>query len=135
MKKVLVFGAFDGIHGGHRYFLSEAKKKGTHLTVVVAPDVAVVALKGHFPARALAERMADVEALHIADCVVAGDEEAKNWGVLKRERPAIIALGYDQHGLQEALHAARHTLPFHHLFMIDSFMGDLLHSSILQKHR
>jgi cytidyltransferase-like protein len=43
---VMVFGTFDGIHDGHRYFLNEAKKFGDKLVVAVAKDTTVKTLKG-----------------------------------------------------------------------------------------
>jgi len=134
VRKVLVFGVFDGIHDGHRYFLREAKKRGTHVTVVVAPDGAVLELKEQKPSRTLAERMRDVDALGIADRVIPGDTEANSWGVITREEPAVIVLGYDQKNLKDALMAARDMLPsIEELCEIDSFEGDRLHSSILKK--
>ena len=41
MKKVLVFGTFDGLHEGHKDFLRQAKQYGDHLTVVVGRDSTV----------------------------------------------------------------------------------------------
>ncbi len=45
-KKVLVLGAFDLIHPGHIYFLSEAKEKGNFLVVGLFDDLLVRNLKG-----------------------------------------------------------------------------------------
>ena len=43
--KVMVFGTFDRLHDGHRFFLREAEKLGTTLFIVVARDSMVVTHK------------------------------------------------------------------------------------------
>ena len=66
--KVLVFGTFDNLHEGHLYFLSEAKKRGA-LHVSVASNESVNQRKGRVPKQDVAERMAAIEALGIAESV------------------------------------------------------------------
>jgi len=44
-KVVMTFGTFDMFHPGHRYYLSEARKYGDILIVVVALDATVERLK------------------------------------------------------------------------------------------
>ncbi|MEK7084029.1 MAG: adenylyltransferase/cytidyltransferase family protein, partial [Patescibacteria group bacterium] len=56
MARVLVFGTFDGIHTGHLYFLTQAKKKGRVLTVVIARDETVKQLKQRSPRHGENER-------------------------------------------------------------------------------
>src|SRR3990167_8144697 len=95
-RKVLVFGTFDGIHDGHRFFLREAKKCGGELVVGVAKDGMVRKLKGALPDVPLPNRIRMLEAEGLADKVIPGDENIGNWEIIKRERPDVICLGYDQ---------------------------------------
>jgi len=44
-KIVLVFGTFDGLHDGHRFFLTEARKLGDRLIASVATDEIVERIK------------------------------------------------------------------------------------------
>jgi FAD synthetase len=44
-KVVMTFGTFDMFHPGHRYYLSEARKEGDVLVVIVARDITVEKLK------------------------------------------------------------------------------------------
>lgn len=100
MKKVMVFGVFDGVHEGHRAFLRAAKAHGDHLIAVVAQDHIVHNLKGHTPKYALAERVGKLLEEALADEVVPGDDIMGVYSVIKTHRPHIIALGYDQQALR-----------------------------------
>ncbi|MBI2888377.1 MAG: adenylyltransferase/cytidyltransferase family protein [Candidatus Liptonbacteria bacterium] len=100
MKKVLVFGVFDGIHEGHKQFLKQAKSCGDYLVVVVARDGAAEELKGVYPCLPIGVRMEYVRASEYADEVVMGDRKLGSYEVLKVQRPAVVALGYDQEVLK-----------------------------------
>lgn len=101
MKKVLVFGTFDGVHDGHRAFLRQAREYGDYLIAAVAQDGVVAQLKKRTPRRDLEERMGNVQDEALADRVVAGDPEIGTYDVVKRYRPDVIALGYDQAALKK----------------------------------
>lgn len=125
MFKVLCFGVFDGVHDGHRAMLQEAKtvdsrlstvvsEKDTlvtsrqssvarYLIVAIAPDRVVVSLKGEPPRYPAAQRIALVKAERIADEVILGDEDINSWNIVKKVKPSVIALGYDQHELRSSL--------------------------------
>ena len=45
LTHVMCFGTFDKLHPGHRYYLSESKKQGDYLIVVVARDQNVLKIK------------------------------------------------------------------------------------------
>lgn len=133
---VMVFGTFDGIHDGHRYFLNEAKKFGDKLIVTVAKDNTVKNLKGHFPDRPLPNRIRDLESENLADEVLAGDQEIGKWQIIERINPQIICIGYDQKDLEEALKKAiREKGLSCKIEIIKPFKGDLLHSSILKTRK
>lgn len=103
MKKVMVFGVFDGLHPGHRDFLRQAHALGDELTVVLAPDAAVGELKGKMPAHGFPERATEIAKAFPRARVVSGDAITGSWDVVLRERPDVIALGYDQAALRAAL--------------------------------
>lgn len=102
MKKVLVFGSFDLVHEGHKYFLNEAKKLGDNLVVVVARDDTIRDFKKVDPMYPEDERIRHVRELNIADEVRLGYKGNK-WKVIEEIKPQIIALGYDQDSYTEGL--------------------------------
>jgi len=99
----MVFGTFDGLHEGHRYFLSEARKLGDYLVVVVAHDRAVRELKNREPKQKMEERVAALTNAALADEVVIGDEVQGSWEVLTIHQPDVVAIGHDQHTLKKIL--------------------------------
>lgn len=108
MKKVLAFGTFDTIHPGHIFFLREAKKLGSHLTIVVARDVTVHTVKKHHPHHREQTRLRNIRKLGIADRVILGSLNNK-YEVVSHVAPQVVALGYDQKvfvaGLRKAVPA------------------------------
>ena len=95
MKKVMVFGTFDRLHPGHRFFLTEAKKLGDYLIAVVGRDSTVFQVKQHFPEQSEAERARHLAGSGIPDKVLLGSL-ANKYAIVKQEQPQLIALGYDQ---------------------------------------
>ena len=100
---VLVFGTFDLLHEGHKYFLREAKKLGGKLVVAVAPDSVVLTLKGSKPKISADMRVKNLKASFEADEVLIGDESLNSWRIVRKTSPDIIALGYDQKELKRDL--------------------------------
>jgi FAD synthetase len=95
MTRVMVFGVFDLLHPGHEAFLRQAKKLGKFLIVSVARDKNVKKVKKFLPVFDEKERMRHIKDLKIANKVIlAGDKDP--WPHIVKERPDIIALGYDQ---------------------------------------
>jgi cytidyltransferase-like protein len=93
-KKVLVGGVFNIIHDGHVFFLKKAKALGGYLIVVVAHDRTAHKTK-RYKVLDQKTRKQNIEKLGIANKVVIGD--AKDFmKVVRREKPDIIVLGYDQ---------------------------------------
>lgn len=89
-KTVLTGGTFNTIHPGHEHLLKKCKALG-YLVVVLAHD-RHNAKKNALPAET---RKKNMEKLGIADEVVIGSPDSFA-GVVKRFKPHIIALGYDQ---------------------------------------
>lgn len=103
MTKVLTFGTFDGIHEGHRAVLRQAKKLGNYLIVIVAADDTAREIKGALPKYSSAQRIEMLKKERLSDDVVLGDDILHSWKIVKKYKPDIIALGYDQDELKQAL--------------------------------
>jgi len=103
MKTVMAFGTFDVLHPGHLFYLKKARALGDRLVVVVARDKNVLALKGKRPLNTEKDRLALVKGLDLVDKAVLGDRQLRKWQVIKRERPTVIALGFDQWALIPSL--------------------------------
>jgi len=95
MKKVIAFGTFDIFHPGHENYLRQAKKLGSYLLVVVARDETVENIKGFRPKKNEKERLKNVKASKLANEVVLGNLKNKLL-IIKKYKPEVIALGYDQ---------------------------------------
>jgi FAD synthetase len=106
MKRVMVFGTFDIFHPGHRSLLLQAKKFGDYLIVVVARDKTVETIKKQKPINKETVRVKIIKDSQLADKVILGGIGDK-YAVIKKHRPDIICLGYDQKyfidGLREEL--------------------------------
>jgi FAD synthetase len=92
--RVMATGVFDLLHPGHVFFLTEAKKLGDELVVVVARDQTARRLKRepYVPEHIRREM---VESLKPVDRAVLGSATDIYETVLN-ERPNIIVLGFDQ---------------------------------------
>ena len=102
MKKVLVFGSFDLMHPGHINFLKSAKKHGDHLTVVLARDSTIKKVKGKKPRFNEKERLKHIKDIGLVEKVLLGSKKDK-LSVIKKLKPDIICLGYDQKFLVKEL--------------------------------
>lgn len=92
----MIFGVFDDIHDGHREFLKHAKRQGDYLIAVVTPDHIVHELKGHLPDKHIGDRIEYLVREGLADRIIEGDHDHGSWRVVRRHKPHVIALGYDQ---------------------------------------
>jgi len=99
--RVLAGGTFNILHPGHVFFLSEAKKLGDELIVVVASDSTVLKKKG-FLLMPAEERRLMVGSLKAVDKAVVGSG-SDFFRIVEIERPDIIALGSDQAHSEEEL--------------------------------
>ena len=113
MKKVLVFGTFDGLHEGHLDFFRQALRvaslpqgklqnfKESYLIVVVARDSTVERVKKRLPKFNEQERLKKVQECGlVAEArlgnVAAPGEKFDPYKVIEEVKPDIICLGYDQ---------------------------------------
>ena len=93
----MVFGSFDGLHPGHFNFFKQARDLASpsFLIVSVARDKNVLRIKGMLPVFNEKRRAAFLKKTKLLDRVVLGGLTNHLSHILK-ERPDIIALGYDQ---------------------------------------
>ncbi len=101
--KGLVFGVFDMLHEGHKYFLKEAASRCDELVAVVARSEIVRAMKGKEPKQSLEERMQSLEAWDRSITARAGDERQGTWKAIMEEKPHVIFVGYDQKDIAKEL--------------------------------
>ena len=100
---VLASGVFDLLHLGHVKFLEEAKKAGgenAKLIVVIARDSTVERNKGRKPVMPENQRRMLVESLKVVDEAILGLENFDIGDVIDTIKPDVIALGYDQIGME-----------------------------------
>ncbi len=86
-------GVFDLIHMGHIFTLTEAKKYGNYLVVVVAKDE-FIEKKGRKPIHTQEYRAKLVSMLKMVDEVVLGEDDPKK--LIEKVKPDVIVYGYDQ---------------------------------------
>jgi len=105
IKVVLAGGVYDVLHVGHLAALKEAKELGDVLVVVVATDITVEMLKGRKPILPEEDRRELVEGFKPVDKAILGYEDV-GFGfeqVLVEVMPDLVAFGYDQKKLEEAV--------------------------------
>jgi len=91
---VLTGGVFDILHIGHILTLTEAKKHGDLLIVVVATDSRVEQIKKRKPIHDADYRRAMVASLKPVDLAIVGGADMME--TFARVSPDAVAFGYDQ---------------------------------------
>ena len=99
-RRVVATGTFDILHPGHVYYLTESRKLGDELWVIVARDENVK----HKPRPILpeAQRLAMVSALRTVDHAILGDH-TDMFCPIDDIRPAVITIGFNQYFDEEKL--------------------------------
>lgn len=91
----MAFGTFDYLHAGHESYLRQAATLGDELIVVIARDRTANNIRGFRPDHPEKNRLKSVAALPNVTKAVLGNHEDK-YQVIRKWKPDIIALGYDQ---------------------------------------
>jgi len=95
LRVVMIGGAFEIIHPGHIHTMTDAKKLGNTLVVVVATDQSVLKNKGREPVTTQEWRVNLVSALRMVDAAIPGGQ-GSIYDIMQKIRPEVVALGYDQ---------------------------------------
>jgi FAD synthetase len=95
--RIMVFGTFDGLHPGHLNFFKQAKKLATRpfLVASIARDKNVFKIKKEFPTLNERQRVSLLKKCKLINKVILSGVKNHIPHIVK-ERPGIIALGYDQ---------------------------------------
>jgi FAD synthetase len=132
-KVILASGVFDLLHLGHVRFLEEAKRAGgkdAKLIVIIARDSTVEKTKGRKPIMSEDQRRALVVSLKVVDEAVLGYEDLDIGEVIEKIKPNVIALGYDQADMENAVksYVAKNKVPVE-VVRIGKFAENALDSS------
>jgi FAD synthetase len=133
VAKVMIFGVFDDLHAGHRFFINNAKKFGNKLIIVATQNEAVKILKNHQPQFSIKKRMAILKKEFPNLSIQAGDKKINTWHIIKKNKPNLIITGYDQIILKNALKKISKDYNFKLIQIKKSFKGSKMHSSLLSK--
>ena len=109
----MVFGTFDIVHPGHRHFFKQARalagkfvpKSEAYLIVSLARHKNIQRIKGKASEVSEAKRLAAIKALPEVDKAMLGAIGDHMPHIIK-QKPDIIALGYDQTSYVRGLRAA-----------------------------
>ena len=139
IKKVLVFGTFDGLHEGHKSFLKQAAQFG-QVTVVVGRDSTVEKTKGRLPKFNESDRLKAIEDSGLVTTARLGNEappgeKLNPYKVIEEIKPDIICLGYDQTHFVDKLEAKLKEMGMDQVkvYRLEAFEPEEYHSSIINK--
>ena len=99
-QTIMLFGTFDHLHAGHENLFIQTKalaKKFVNplIVAIVARDKTVKQIKENQSDNNEKTRVKNLEETRWADIVLLGEKKDK-YKAIKKYRPEIIALGYDQ---------------------------------------
>jgi FAD synthetase len=96
MKTVLVFGTFDVIHPGHKFFLQQAAEYGDKLVAVIARDEFVKTTKNKTPVHNQEERIDHILKSGLVDDAYLSDSVTGSFSVISKVNPQVVCFGHDQ---------------------------------------
>ena len=133
-KLVMAFGTFDLFHAGHENYLKQAQELGDELMVIIARDETVKKIKGQAATQNERQRLKNVRLSGLADKVILGYKGDKH-KVLRKFRPDIIALGYDQFVFTQRLEKTLIDLKLNATVMrLQPYFPQIYKSSLLRKN-
>jgi len=134
-KRVLAFGVFDRIHAGHYFFLRSARALGGELFVAVARDRNVLRLKKKLPRDSEQTRLRNIRRAPAVSGAFLGDKKDGDYAVLRKIKPDIVCVGYDQTSLRsDVLQKMKAgVIPKISIIRIRAYQPRKFHTTILQK--
>jgi len=133
MKKVMVFGTFDGLHQGHLDFFRQAREYGDFLVAVIARDINVKKLKKHSAQKSELQRLQDLKDCKLVDQALLGYEN-QPYEIIEDVKPDVICLGYDQRHFADNLEAFLKGKQFDiKVVRLKPYRPEKFHSSIVNK--
>lgn len=134
-SRVMVFGTFDRIHPGHKFLFKEAGRYGKKLIAVVARDSVVRRLKNKYSTESERVRIRALRRISGISRAVLGDKKEGEYLVIRKYRPGIICLGYDQKALKADLQNRMRNgkIPKVRLVVLPAFKPQKYHSSLIKK--
>lgn len=118
VSRVVLFGAFDPLHEGHRNLFEQARALGHRLTVVVARDTAIRAQKGRVAFLPEHKRIAAVAHELSVDDTLLGDIDPTSYATLANIPFDVLVLGYDQHPSNNAVKSILEQLGLGHVHIV-----------------
>ncbi len=94
-KKVIIFGTFDILHAGHENMFHQARELGDCVIAIIGRDDTVKKIKGEYPYHTERQRVKNLKNANYVDKVLLGNLGDK-YEIIRKIRPDVIALGYDQ---------------------------------------
>lgn len=130
MKNVVIFGSFDIFHPGHTHFIKEAEKFG-ELIISIAQDEIIHIIKNSLPENTLIQRMNTLKMKYPQHTIIKGDNILGNWSVIKKYKPDVVCVGYDQIKLHQELKKIQKDFGFE-IHIISSFYPKIFKSKFLR---
>ncbi len=136
MKKILIFGTFDILHPGHVFFINKARNYGNEIIASVARDNFVKKIKKKLPINSEESRLKLLLDKKLVDYAYLSDEKTGTYSIIKKTRPDIICIGYDQTGLYNnlLLWLKKNNLNIK-VIIVESFSPEKYKSSKLDEHK
>jgi len=131
-KKAMVFGVFDGLHAGHLFFLRQSQKINPNLIIVVTQDEVVKKQKNYLPQSPAKDRLRAVKNNFPTTLVCLGDKKIGSWEIIKKHKPDMVIVGYDQIELKNSLEKIRKDYNFKIISVKNNHRGKEIHSSLLR---
>ena len=125
---VMIFGTFDGLHPGHEYFINSARDCGQKLTVVVARDQNARKFRKNLLQHEMTRKKLIKK--RFRDVLVVLGDKIDPMKMVKKYRPDLICLGYDQIGFSAVLKKRFPRIPIKRL---KSFHPEIYKSSKLKR--
>ncbi len=135
MKTVLVFGTFDVIHPGHKYFLEQSAQYGERVVAVVARDEFVNRTKRKTPVHNQNERIEHIKKSGLVTDACLSDIVTGTFQVVAEIDPHIVCFGHDQIKLVESFRIwLKENKKDIEIIMIDSYKRDQYSSTVRNKN-